>query len=105
MMNKQRLLELADFVEARSDLTFYMPAHRSCLMAFAARLFLTNYEEDRTYYSSEIAPLLDLEEHERMTLFLAPHLYSPGPALSEISREMAVLTLRKSAETGVVSWK
>jgi hypothetical protein len=101
-MNKERLLRFADFVEARTDYPFNMARHETCLLDYAARLFLPAYEENKGFvYSRDINPLLDFDTYQGDILFLAP---DNGLRLSDITREMAVRTLRKIAETGVVTW-
>ncbi len=98
-MNKERVLELADFIE-RNDIEFDMCHSDTCIMGHANRLWNLGGK----FYPNEstVRDALDLTANQAVRLFYPDEM---NTVKTIPQREDAVRILRKFAETGEVEWR
>lgn len=113
-MNREAILELADFIE-RAEYEFRMSSaivdlncgSAGCIGGHAAVLWPDEIACDlilgsRSFIPSSLAAKLDMPFRD----FWALCYGAPGvSAMSDITREMAIAALRRLADTGVVEFR
>lgn len=116
-MNKQKILDLADFIEnlppKQFNMAVYGVAHEcgtiACIAGWAAVLEGATVDKHESFHilgewigaHKFAAKALGINEKTSLDLFTP---IDEHESLSDITKEQAVKTLRKLAETGEVDW-
>lgn len=106
MANMSKILALADFIEARTDMQFNMAFHQTCIIGFAETLFQQELSKVR-WSSGDAAFVLDLTDRERNAICFCvlDGRHIEENYITTVTRDQAVKMLRNFASTGVVDWR